>query len=120
MTSAADRTLPLFPRSLAAGAVNAAAGEGGRARQATIEWRDVLRVLATDETTRTRVLARYRERARYTPDDFAHHRPARAAAVDALISAEDWHEGERRSARRDAERFAIRDVRRALEVELWP
>ena len=79
----------------------------------------MLRVLATDET-RARVLASYRAGINCKADQFQHHRQARASLVEALVSAEDWLEREHRGARRDAERVALRDVRRALEWELWP
>lgn len=70
-----------------------------------------------DDEARLAAMSRYRA-AGFTPDAFAHRRPARSAALEALIEAEDWYE--RVHPRRDQERLALRGVRRRLEVELWP
>jgi hypothetical protein len=85
----------------------------GRKRNETgVEWRDVLRVLSSDET-RAAVLARYRA-AGFTPDDFATSGLARDAMADALTRAEDVLELQAGSVRA-AMRAAIRAVRRRLE-----
>lgn len=86
-------------------------------------WPDVLRVLQDDEA-RSYATTRYRA-AGFGPDDFARSRAAREAMADALTRTEDWLEmlgvdGIRRGAKLEAERAAIRDVRRRLETELWP
>jgi len=87
-----------------------------RARRARIGWPDVLRVLQGDET-RSYAIGRYRAGG-FGPDDFARSRPAREAMADALTYAEDRLELQ--GWRRDPERAAMREVRRALELELWP
>lgn len=81
-------------------------------------WPVVLGCLSEPET-RQRAITQFRA-AGFTPDQFAAKQSARAAAVDALVSAEDWLELGHASPRRMAERSAIRDVRRRLELELWP
>jgi hypothetical protein len=81
-----------------------------------VTWPDVVGALAR-ESTRGLVLAQYKASG-FTPDDFAHKRPAREELADALTRAEDRIETSSSSASR--EREALRDVRRRLERELWP
>lgn len=88
-----------------------------------ITWPDVLRVLTADET-RSYALNHYRH-AGFTPDQFGHLRNARETLSDALTSTEGWLEmqsvdGRRRGERYESERIALREVRRRLELELWP
>ena len=79
-----------------------------------VTWPEVLRALQTDRA-RSTALTRFRE-AGFSADDFGHVRKAREALAEALTRTEDMHAGP--SSR--PERVAIRDVRRRLEVELWP
>jgi hypothetical protein len=99
-----------------------------------IMWPDVLRVLTEDET-RSYAMNLF-SRSGFSADEFgsgetsrgarrARWRGAREAMADALTRTEDWLEYQgidhpRRAHRYDAERVAIRDVRRRLEWELWP
>lgn len=91
-----------------------------------VTFADVLRAVQGDET-RSYALGRYRA-AGHSVDAFGTgskggHRAAREAMADALSRTEDWLEVDERRAGRDqrqAERLAIRDVRRRLELELWP
>ena len=100
---------------------------GGQKRPRTagtrVTWPDVLAVVQGDET-RSRCLLRYRL-AGFTPDDFGRSRLAREAMSDALTRTEDLLEYQavdrpRRAHLYDAERAAIRNVRRRLEREVWP
>jgi hypothetical protein len=92
-----------------------------------IRWPEVLGCLAEDET-RSYALSRVRD-AGFTADEFssgdasrgaarARWRGAREAMADALTRTEDWLEMEH--PRRERERHAIREVRRRLELDLWP
>ena len=94
-----------------------------RAVETRLAWPDVLAVLPTDET-RSACLSRYRL-AGFTPDDFGRSRLAPEAMSDALTRTEDLLEYQavdrpRRAHLYDAERAAIRNVRRRLEREVWP
>jgi hypothetical protein len=86
------------------------------ARHGRVCWPDVLRVVQGDET-RSYALTRFRHSG-FDADSFARLIAARVAAVDALTRTEDWLES--KGPRTERERLAIRDVRRRLEVELWP
>ena len=89
--------------------------QGARRFRKRFDWSDVLRVISTTKA-RERALRLYRE-AGFTPDQFGHVRSAREALSDALTRTEDWLELEGGHVR---VRAAIRDVRRRLELELWP
>ena len=80
-------------------------------------WRDVVRVLP-DPETRSYALSAFRGSG-FDADSFGHKTKAREALADALTRAEDWLElTYPRSPRRQAERTAIRELRRRLEGEL--
>lgn len=89
------------------------AGKKSRAAaRPRIEYRDVLRALTRDEL-RSRVLARFKS-AGGNPDTFLTSRACQLAMAEALTAAEDWMEiGHPKW---EAERAAVRDVRRKLEV----
>lgn len=82
-------------------------------RRATT-WPDVLRVIQHDET-RAFALSQFR-RSGFSADEFGHSQKARERMADALSRTEDWLE--LKGARKDAERAAIREVRRQLEAEM--
>ena len=80
-------------------------------------WRDVVRVLP-DPETRSCALSAFRGSG-FDADSFGTRRSAREALADALTRAEDWLElTYPRSPRRQAERAAIRELRRRLEGEV--
>ncbi len=79
-----------------------------------IAWGEVLRAIPSDDA-RAWALDPYRAGG-FTADDFATRRKARERMADCLTKCEDRLE----MARRKVERAAIREVRRALELELWP
>lgn len=85
-------------------------------RQKAVGYPDVLRVVQDDET-RSYALRCFRDSG-FSADSFAHRRAAREAMAGALTLTEDWLEAEH--PRRVADRVALRGVRRALELELWP
>jgi hypothetical protein len=80
-------------------------------------WPDVVRVLQ-DAETRSYAVNALRD-AGFSPDSFESQRKARETVAEALVRLEDQAELCRGSlaARR---REAIRQIRRALELELWP
>jgi hypothetical protein len=84
------------------------------ASKALTTWADVARALQDDDA-RGIALGRYRA-AGFKPDDFERKKRARAAMADGLTAAEDAME--LRCAPKA--RAAIRQVRRRLELELWP
>lgn len=102
---------PLASRDRGFSAVVQRTDSPGRA----ITWPEVLRALPGD-AARSEALRRYRARG-HLPDDFARLRSARAAMAVALSHVEDTIEL-RPGGRLDAERAAIRDLRRRLEAEL--
>ena len=93
-----------------------AAGTRLNSPERAVAWPEVLRCLSADET-RSCVVQRLRQ-AGFTADDFASQRKARECVADALTAVEDRAETRRPKAQ--AERTAIRAVRRRLELELWP
>jgi hypothetical protein len=82
-----------------------------------VSWPDILRAVQ-DEKARSSVSNVLRD-AELTPDQFGSNRKARELVADQLTRVEDELEP-RRGKRAAAERLAIRDVRRRLELELWP
>lgn len=80
--------------------------------RATIGWSKVARALA-DLETRPTVEARYRA-AGFTPDQLERLPSARDALARALTATED--ELELAHPQRTRERFALRDLRRQVEV----
>ena len=89
-----------------------------RTRRDAVEWRDVLRCLQEDET-RSCALTSFKAMD-FDAETFRRIRKAREAIADGLTRAEDMLESMPRCARRDGEMASIRDVRRRLEIELWP
>ncbi len=101
-----------------------------------LTWSEVSRALDEDETVRALVLRLYREGLRgcasewvspppddprvWTPDDFAHRNEARRCMADALTWAEDALDLAKRTPRREALASTLRDLRRRLEIELYP
>jgi len=87
-----------------------------RSKRLAVTWPDIVGcLLATD--TRSLATKSYRAQG-WDPDQFATLRLARVAMANALTSIEDWLESEH--PRRTGESVRIRQVRRRLELELWP
>lgn len=91
-------------------------GKAARTLGTPIAWVDVLRCLQSDRARSGATIA-YRA-AGFSADDFANVRKAREAMADALTRTED--DLEMAGPRAQAERAAIRAVRRRLERELHP
>jgi hypothetical protein len=87
------------------------------ARGIAFGWPDVLRALAPLES-RQRVLGAVKA-AGFSPDSWG-SRASLQALADALTRAEDSPELAHRGRVRDRERATLRDLRRRLELELWP
>jgi hypothetical protein len=108
---------------LSPNSIKKAPADRSRARKRGVLWSDVLRAVQDDES-RSYALTRYRASG-HSPDDFANLRAAREAMLEVLTYTEDWLEMLERDhvakrAVRKAIREGIREVRRRLELELWP
>ncbi len=93
-----------------------------RARQPRftgVGWPEIIAALGIDDDARLAAMGRYRT-AGWTPEDFAGQWGARRAMAESLTYAEDQIEKKVDCPRLRAARSALRDVRRRLELELWP
>ena len=84
--------------------------------QKRLEWPDVLRVIP-GESTRAYLLEQFFGRG-FDADSFGNKtiRAPREAMASALTATEDWLE----VTYPRIDRSALRDLRRRLELELWP
>jgi len=87
-----------------------------RPKRRAVTWPDIVGCLLAADT-RSLATKSYRAQG-WDPDQFATLRLARVAMANALSSIEDWLESEH--PRRTGESVSIRQVRRRLELELWP
>jgi len=104
-------TLPKTPEKRAPRGARSAVG-----RIAT--WPDVVRAVP-DPSTRSRLAGAIRE-AGFSLDSLPTRSAARAALADALTREEDRVELRRSCPTQQAELYALRALRRAIEAEVWP
>ena len=96
-----------------------AAPKRARAARPRVPWADVLRGLQLDDV-RSEVLGAYRA-AGFGPEDWTVKQATRVVLMEALVRAEDRLEAEgSKRGERLAQRVILRDLRRRLELELWP
>ncbi len=92
-----------------------AVGKINEAQGSVLQWPDVLRAVPGSKV-RTWLLVRFYESG-FDADSFGYKRLAREAMASALTATEDWLELTTPNA---LARARIRDLRRRLELELWP
>src|SRR5687767_5297043 len=82
-----------------------------------VKWSDIIAVIP-DPENRSYALQAFRD-AGFSADSFGHERMARELVAEGLTRLEDQLEL-RGSPKLATQRLAIREVRRRLELELWP